>query len=119
MLEGRDPKHKLAFVGDGSNDAPVIARGDVGVAMGGIGSDAAIEAADVVLMTDDLAKLPLAIRSARKTKRIVTQNRSLIHIWASIDPADGVSVVYMHQMMPNDEEYHHHRVRSVAYVCSE
>ena len=74
MLEGRDPKHKLAFVGDGINDAPVIARADVGVAMGGIGSDAAIEAADVVLMTDDLAKLPLAIRIARKTKRIVTQN---------------------------------------------
>lgn len=74
LFEGRDSKHKLAFVGDGINDAPVIARADVGVAMGGIGSDAAIEAADVVLMTDDLAKLPLAIRIARKTKRIVTQN---------------------------------------------
>jgi Cd2+/Zn2+-exporting ATPase len=74
LLQGRNGKEKLVFVGDGINDAPVIARADIGVAMGGIGSDAAIEAADVVLMTDDLAKLPLAIRIARKTRRIVTQN---------------------------------------------
>lgn len=74
LLEQQSPTERLLFVGDGINDAPVIARADIGAAMGGIGSDAAIEAADVVLMTDDLAKLPLAVRIARKTRRIITQN---------------------------------------------
>jgi len=74
LSKQKQPKKTLAFVGDGINDAPVLAMADVGVAMGGLGSDAAIEAADVVLMTDEPGKLVEAIEIARFTKRVVWQN---------------------------------------------
>ena len=74
LLKEKSEKGKLAFVGDGINDAPVLARADVGVAMGGIGSDAAIEAADVVLMRDNPSSLVDAIEIGRKTNRILWQN---------------------------------------------
>ena len=74
LLSEKGRRGKLVYVGDGINDTPVLSRADVGIAMGGIGSDAAIEAADVVLMDDDLSKLPLAVSIARRTLAIAKQN---------------------------------------------
>ena len=73
-MKNKTEKEKLAFVGDGINDAPVLSRADIGIAMGAIGSDAAIEAADVVLMDDDPMKIAAAIRLSRKCLRIVYEN---------------------------------------------
>ena len=74
LMRSRDPKAKLAFVGDGINNAPVLSRADIGIAMGAMGSDAAIEAADVVLMDDDPMKISKAIKISRKCLRIVYEN---------------------------------------------
>ena len=74
LLENQRDKEKLAFAGDGINDAPVLTRADIGIAMGSMGSDAAIEAADVVLMDDDVRKIASTVHISRKTLRIVKQN---------------------------------------------
>ena len=74
LLSKKTEKEKLAFVGDGINDAPVLSRADIGIAMGALGSDAAIEAADIVLMDDDPLKISKAIKIARKCIRIVYEN---------------------------------------------
>ena len=74
LLSRKTEKEKLAFVGDGINDAPVLSRADIGIAMGALGSDAAIEAADIVLMDDDPLKISKAIKIARKCIRIVYEN---------------------------------------------
>ena len=74
LIAAKGEKEKLAFVGDGINDAPVLSRADIGIAMGALGSDAAIEAADIVLMDDDPAKIATAMKISKKTLRIVHQN---------------------------------------------
>ena len=74
LLKETGEKSKLIFVGDGMNDAPVLARADIGIAMGGLGSDAAIEAADIVIMNDQPSKIAIAMKISRKTLKIVKQN---------------------------------------------
>ena len=74
VMKSSNDNSKVVFVGDGVNDSPCLARADVGIAMGGVGSDAAIESADVVIMTDEISKIAEAIKIARKTMKIVKQN---------------------------------------------
>ncbi len=105
-LSGRQ---KLAFIGDGINDAPVLSRADVGIAMGSMGSDAAIEAADVVIMDDDLGRIPAVIRIAKRTVGIAKQNivfalavkavililgaLGIANMWAAVFADVGVAVL--------------------------
>ena len=109
LLKEKSEKGKLAFVGDGINDAPVLALADIGIAMGGLGSDAAIEAADVVLMTDEPSKIVNAIQLSKKTMRIVKENiifaisvkvaililsaLGIATMWAAVFADVGVSVI--------------------------
>ena len=97
LLKKKSEKGKLAFVGDGINDAPVLAISDIGIAMGGLGSDAAIEAADVVLMTDEPSKIVNAIQLSKKTMRIVKENiifAIFIKVLVLILSAFGISTMW-------------------------
>jgi len=109
LFEEKSEKGRLIFVGDGINDAPVLSRADIGIAMGAVGSDAAIEAADIVLMDDKPSKIAAAVRISRRTLKIVHQNivfalavkfivlilgaAGMANMWAAVFSDVGVSVI--------------------------
>lgn len=117
LNKNTDKKHKLIFVGDGINDAPVLARADIGIAMGGLGSDAAIEAADVVIMNDEPSKIAKGIRLAKRTLAIATQNIvfallvkvvvltftafGMVNMWAAVFADVGVTLLAIANAMRN------------------
>lgn len=123
LLQDTSRKGKLVFVGDGTNDAPVLSRADIGIAMGAIGSDAAIEAADIVLMNDEPGKLSDGIRIARRTLRIVYQNIifalgikaavlllgacGIADMWAAVFADVGVSIIAILNSMRNLHVHKH------------
>ena len=108
-MKNKSEKSKLLFVGDGINDAPVLALSDIGVAMGGLGSDAAVEAADIVIMTDEPSKIAAAINVSKRTMKIVKENiifaltvkvlvlilasLGIATMWAAVFADVGVSVL--------------------------
>ena len=117
ILKSKGEREKVIFVGDGVNDSPCLARADIGIAMGGIGADAAIEAADVVIMTDELTKIAQAIKIAKKTMKIVKQNivfaltvkiiilalgaLGFANMWLAVFADVGVSMIaILHSMKP-------------------
>ncbi len=121
LLQDRNEKDKVAFVGDGINDAPVLTRADIGIAMGSMGSDAAIEAADIVLMDDDVRKIAGVVKISRKTLRIVKQNvvfalgvkilvlllgaLGIANMWAAVFADVGVAVLaILNSMRTLDEK---------------
>ena len=117
LLNKKQKNNKLVFVGDGINDAPVLARADIGVAMGGLGSDAAIEAADIVIMNDEPSKLATGIRLARRTIKIANQNIvialgikiavlilavfGIANMWSAVFADVGVTIIAIFNSMRN------------------